>query len=74
MNIALSDKTAQMLETYRLAKKLSPEQALEQLLFEATEKNAFEQILHQHWQTQTSSDDDFDQLVTQAVRQDRSQN
>jgi hypothetical protein len=72
LNITLNDKTAKLLESYRRSKHLSREQALEELLEEATQRQTLQTALTTNWSRQAgNTDPNFETDLNNIIKQDR---
>jgi parvulin-like peptidyl-prolyl isomerase len=75
LNVTLNDKTAKMLESYRRAKRLSREQALEKLLEEVTQRQAFQNVLSVNWsKRENQTDITLEADLNAIIKQDRASN
>ncbi len=73
LNITLNDKTAKLLESYRRGKHLSREQALEELLEEATQRQTLQNALTTNWSRHADdTDQSFETDLNTIIKQDRS--
>jgi hypothetical protein len=72
LNVTLNDKTAKLLESYRLSKRLSREKALEALLEDVMQRQTFQTTLLANWaQNATTTDASFEADLTGIIRRDR---